>query len=202
MPTCVLLLALFADLLNSLPYLRLSIGYVGCRLGRCPLSPQLLRAAERYVQVELEFLIRRREPQVGQPLRQKLERDAGLQPGKRRPEAEVDAVAERYVFAGVLAADVQGVGVFEGLSSRLAEARSSMSLASSGTSTPAISTGRVVERRHAATEVSRRSTYSTAFSIGEGYSRSSFHSPGRPSSWRRPLTIRFVVVSWPAKERL
>src|SRR5215204_5732441 len=87
----------------------LSSGCVGRYPGGRPFSPQLLRAAERHIRVELESLVGRGELEVGQPLREPLECDAGLQPGERRAEAEVDAVAERYVLVRVLAADVERI---------------------------------------------------------------------------------------------
>src|SRR5215207_307423 len=91
----------------------LSSGCVGRYPGGRPFSPQLLRAAERHIRVELESLVGRGELEVGQPLREQLECDAGLQPGERRAEAEVDAVAERYVLVRVLAADVERIRVLE-----------------------------------------------------------------------------------------
>lgn len=92
-----------------------SSGGAGCRVGGRPLRPQLFRAAERHVRVELEALVGWGEAEVGQPLRQQLEGDAGFQAGQWRAEAEVDAVAESDVFAGVLAADVELVRVLENL---------------------------------------------------------------------------------------
>ena len=42
-------------------------------------------------------LLVRRQPQAWQALKQKLEGDPSLQPGERRTDAEVDAVAKREV---------------------------------------------------------------------------------------------------------
>src|SRR5829696_3871763 len=91
----------------------LSSGCAGRYLGGRPLCPQLLRAAEGHVRVELESLVGRGESEVGQSLREQLERDTGLQAGERSPKAEVDAVAERYVLVRVLAAYVERVRVLE-----------------------------------------------------------------------------------------
>src|SRR5215213_11172940 len=91
----------------------LSSGCAGRYPGGRPFGPQLLRAAERHIRVELESLVGRGELEVGQPLREQLECDAGLQPGERRAEAEVDAVAESYVLVRVLAADVERIRVLE-----------------------------------------------------------------------------------------
>src|SRR5512135_440024 len=46
----------------------------------------------------------------GEPAQQRRDRDVGLEPGERRPEAEVDALAERQVPV-VGAADVELVRV-------------------------------------------------------------------------------------------
>src|SRR5215210_4568880 len=94
---------------------RLSAVCCGVRLGGPPFGPKLLRTAERHVRVELEGLVGWGEPEVGQPPREQLERDTGLQAGQRRAEAEVDAVAERYVLVRVLATDVERVRVLEDL---------------------------------------------------------------------------------------
>ena len=51
--------------------------------------------------------------QAGEARRELLEHDLGLQPRERGAEAEVDAVAEREVFVGVLAVQVDRVGVVE-----------------------------------------------------------------------------------------
>ena len=54
-----------------------------------------------------------REPQVRQPLEQERQRDAQLEPGERRADAEVNALAEGKVLADVLPARVVVVGVAE-----------------------------------------------------------------------------------------
>src|SRR3712207_1256838 len=69
-------------------------------------------AHERRVRVELKRPGGWGEPQNGHPLRQELERDAGLQPGQRSPETEVNGVTERHLLVGVLAACVELVRRF------------------------------------------------------------------------------------------
>ena len=113
----------------------------------------------------------------------------------------MNALAERQMLPGVLAVDVEGVELVELLLVAVREARSKRSLASSGTSTPEISTGRVAMRRQAGTEVSNLSISSTAFSIRSGSSRNSFHTSRRVESCRSPLAMR-LVVSCLAKVRL
>ena len=74
--------------------------------------PQRLRPAERDVRVEAELLVlHQREPR--EPARQLGERQLRLELSEARAQAEVDALAEGQVAAGVGAVEVEGVGLGE-----------------------------------------------------------------------------------------
>src|SRR3954464_2793125 len=72
--------------------------------------PQLERPAERDVRVEAQRRLVLDEPQAREAPRELLERELGLELAQRRPDAEVDALAEREVTLGVGPRRVEAVG--------------------------------------------------------------------------------------------
>src|SRR5215212_10452377 len=75
-------------------------------------DPQLERPAEGDVRVEAQ-LPALHQPQAREAPRQLLERELRLELAERRPDAEVDALAEREVALRVRAAQVEHVGLRE-----------------------------------------------------------------------------------------
>ena len=149
--------------------------------------PQRLRPAERDVRVEAQLLVLdQRQPR--EPARELRHRQLGLELAEARAQAVVDAAAEGEVAAGVVAVEVEGVGLGEdrrrrgrrppatGRASRPRAARRRRRVA-----------GRVVTRRQTQTDGSKRSVSSTAPGIAAGSATT--RSQRARSSSRRRMTL-------------
>ena len=81
------------------------------------------------------------DPDAGRALEHPLDRDSSFGPGQRRAGAEVDAVAEREVFAGVGPVGEELGGAVELAGVRLAAPLRSITVVPAGMSTPPTSVG-------------------------------------------------------------
>ena len=110
----------------------------------------------------------RDKPQAREAARELLERELRLELAQRRPDAEVDPLAEGQVALGVRRAGSKRSGSAKTAGSRPAAASHRNSLAPSGSSTPPSVTGRFVTRRQTGTDVSKRSVSSTTPPMSAG----------------------------------
>jgi len=166
--------------------------------GRAEPDGELRRAPQQGTGPPGDLLAVASQLHVGEAAQQRPDGDLGLHPGQRRPEAEVDAVAEGQMGV-LLPATSNRSASSKRCGSRLAAVSMATTTLPAGITTPSTSTSSLAMRRvDCMTGPMNRSISSTATRSSSGSSWSRARCSGQSNRARTELPIRLPVVSWPA----